>query len=259
MNFSKSLFRTVALAGVLLTGCATHQPHPRKYVRDIPKTQKIYIVKKNDTLYGIGVRSGIAYQTLGRWNRIRSPYKIDVGQKIKLFNPVVKKRSKKAAIVASGKPKKTRDRSQNNYQKSKKTRIESQKKPTFSDDKQKVLKFNCQWPIRGEILKSFSKTGNKGIDISGKPGQAVKAASSGKVVYSGHGLAGYGNLVIIKHNEKFLSAYANNRRLYVKEGQRVRMGQKIAELGMVRGKQPSLHFEIREKGKPVNPLRFLQK
>jgi lipoprotein NlpD len=109
------------------------------------------------------------------------------------------------------------------------------------------------------VLKRFSKKSNSGIDIAGRIGQKVRSAASGRVVYSGSGLAGYGNLLIIKHNSLYLSAYANNSLLLVKEGQTVKKGQVIAKVGRVGGHQVSLHFEIRKNGKPVNPLRYLPK
>ena len=116
-----------------------------------------------------------------------------------------------------------------------------------------------QWPARGKILQSFSSSSgkNKGIDIAGKLGETVKAAASGSVVYAGSGLLGYGRLVIIKHNEQFLSAYAHNRVLTVKEGDKVKGGQKIAEIGSSGTTSTKLHFEIRSNGKPVDPVRYL--
>lgn len=117
------------------------------------------------------------------------------------------------------------------------------------------------WPTQGKLIASFSDAGsgetNKGIDIAGKAGDAVAAAASGKVVYVGSGLRGYGNLVIVRHNAAFLSAYAHNSRILVKEGQEVARGQKIAELGSSDADQPKLHFEVRHRGKPVDPLRHL--
>lgn len=114
------------------------------------------------------------------------------------------------------------------------------------------------WPSRGKLVASFNESNNaKGIDIAGKPGQPVMAAESGKVVYSGSGLRGYGKLVIIKHNKTFLSAYAHNSQILVKEGQSVTKGQRIAEMGNSDADQVKLHFEIRRLGKPVDPLRYL--
>ena len=113
------------------------------------------------------------------------------------------------------------------------------------------------WPANGKLIGTFSEGGNKGIDINGKAGDAVLAASSGKVVYSGTGLRGYGKLVIVKHNNTFLTAYAHNQNVLVKEGQSVSKGQKIAEMGNTDADQVKLHFEVRRQGKPVDPLKYL--
>jgi len=113
------------------------------------------------------------------------------------------------------------------------------------------------WPSTGRVLAGFSKGTNKGVDILGKVGDPVFASASGRVVYSGTGLRGYGKLVIIKHNDTFLSAYAHNSNLLVKEGQNVVKGQKIAEIGNTDSPQVKLHFEIRRQGEPVDPLKFL--
>lgn len=113
------------------------------------------------------------------------------------------------------------------------------------------------WPASGKLIGTFSEGGNKGIDINGKAGDAVLAASGGKVVYSGTGLRGYGKLVIVKHNDNFLTAYAHNQNVLVKEGQTVSKGQKIAEMGNTDADQVKLHFEVRRQGKPVDPLKHL--
>jgi murein DD-endopeptidase MepM/ murein hydrolase activator NlpD len=131
------------------------------------------------------------------------------------------------------------------------------KKSIISINNKKLLKLNFQWPLKGKLTRSFSQTDNKGIQISGKNGQTVVAAEAGKAVYCGHGLAGLGNVAIIKHNETFLSAYANNSRLVVKEGQQVGKGQAIGQLGQTGLKKATLHFEIRKNGKPINPLMLL--
>ena len=113
------------------------------------------------------------------------------------------------------------------------------------------------WPATGKVLAGFSKGANKGVDILGKVGDPVFASASGRVVYSGTGLRGYGKLIIIKHNDTYLSAYAHNSNLLVKEGQNVVKGQKIAEIGNTDSPQAKLHFEIRRQGEPVDPLKFL--
>jgi lipoprotein NlpD len=133
----------------------------------------------------------------------------------------------------------------------------SQKKSIISIDNEMVLKLIFQWPIKGKIVKNFPQSDNKGIDIAGKLGQAVSATEAGKVVYSGQGLLNYGNLLIIKHNDLYLSAYANNSQLLVAEGHSVKKGQIIALVGRAGSNQALLHFEIRKNGKPVNPLSLL--
>jgi lipoprotein NlpD len=203
---------------------------------------KYYVVQQNDTLYSIGLRFGHGYQRLAHWNELMPSYHIEVGQKLKLFNPrqhnPPKQQQKTATIVEN-------------------IRSSSQKKSDISIDNAKVLKLNWQWPIKGKVVKKFSQSNNKGIDIRGQIGQEVEAAESGKVVYSGKGLLGYGNLLIIKHNDLYLSAYANNNRLHVTEGQTVKKGQVIAEVGKAGAKHAALHFEIRKNGKSVNPLIYL--
>lgn len=125
-------------------------------------------------------------------------------------------------------------------------------KPANGDDK-----IDWAWPASGKIIAGFNETSSKGVDLSGKPGDPVLAAASGRVVYAGTGLRGYGKLVIVKHDNSYLSAYAHNQSLLVKEGQAVSRGQKIAELGDTDSDRPKLHFEIRRQGKPVDPGKYL--
>jgi lipoprotein NlpD len=113
--------------------------------------------------------------------------------------------------------------------------------------------------VKGEVVTSFTKSGRKGVDISGRRGQSVAAAADGRVVYAGGGLRGYGQLIIVKHNKRFLSAYAHNSRILVKEGDNVKVGQRIAEMGDTGTDKIMLHFEIRRDGKPVDPVRYLPK
>jgi lipoprotein NlpD len=132
---------------------------------------------------------------------------------------------------------------------------ESPSPPPSAEDGQDTVAW--MWPATGRVLAGFSEATNKGVDILGKVGDPVFASASGRVVYSGTGLRGYGKLVIIKHNQTYLSAYAHNSNLLVKEGQNVARGQKIAEIGNSDSSQAKLHFEIRRLGKPVDPLKFL--
>ena len=128
-----------------------------------------------------------------------------------------------------------------------------------SIEHKKISALNFVWPIKGKVIKKFSPSRNKGIDIAGKQGQLIKATEAGKVVYEGQGLIGFGKLLIIKHNAIYLSAYTNSSRLLVNEGENVEKGQAIAKMGNVGIKQTSLHFEIRSNGKPINPLKLLPK
>jgi lipoprotein NlpD len=113
------------------------------------------------------------------------------------------------------------------------------------------------WPVSGKVIEGFDETRNKGIDIAGSEGDPVHAAGDGQVVYRGNGLRGYGNLVIIKHTDEFISAYAHNRQILVEQGQTVKRGQRIAEMGKSDADAPKLHFEVRRQGKPVDPLKYL--
>ncbi|MCK5353572.1 MAG: peptidoglycan DD-metalloendopeptidase family protein [Methyloprofundus sp.] len=235
MRRSVSRLAFILIALMITAGCANS---PSKTSTTIKKrnlsSSSYYTVKKGDNLSSVGFRSGHGYKQLAKWNNIAPPYTIFPGQKLKLFSG---KKSRKA-------PKK------------KKHKKNSSKISTIN---KKVLRLHWNWPVKGQILRGFYATGNKGIDIAGSVGQKIKAARSGIVVYSGSGLAGYGKLLIIKHNYLYLSAYAHNRRLLVKEGQKVKKGQSIAEMGVGVNAKPSLHFEIRKNGKPVNPLNYLSK
>lgn len=137
--------------------------------------------------------------------------------------------------------------------------IKAEAKPEVSPPPAEVSgdDFHWIWPVSGKQIGSFSESGGKGIDLSGKAGEPVLAAGSGKVVYSGTGLRGYGKLVIVKHNATYLSAYAHNQAILVKEGQSVTQGQKIAEMGNTDADRVKLHFEIRRQGKPVDPVKYL--
>ena len=223
------------IIAMYLAGCASTQAKApvQPHKRDLTKGT-YYKVKKGDTLYSIGFRSGHGYKRLATWNKIPPPYKVYQGQKLKLFPGT-------------------------RYKKNQKKKKINKKTSSISINNKKVLKLYWQWPVQGRLLKSFYTTGSNGIDIAGHVGQKIRAAESGVVVYSGSGLVGYGNLLIIKHNYLYLSAYAHNRRLLVKEGHKVKKGQLIAEMGVGVDTKPALHFEIRKNGKPVNPINYLPK
>lgn len=216
---------------------------------------QVYRVNKNETLYAIAWRYGLDYRELASWNKISAPYIIHPGQELMLIDPERLPAHRRPAIDQS--PPHGSPRSQ--------TQVTKASKPISSPPSTVSVELPppkaFQWPADGKVIATFKggKSISQGIDIMGNPGQAVMAAAGGKVVYSGNGLNGYGNLVIVKHNDTYLSAYAHNRKLLVKEGDMVESGQQIAEIGMIDQSTAALHFEIRKQGKPVDPLKYLPK
>lgn len=203
-----------------------------------------HTVSKGDTLFSIAWRYGYDYRTLASWNRIKAPFVIYPGQVIQL-KPVKQRRAEQPPPVAQKRAlEKPRVQQQNT----------ARRKAAATTA---ATGIRWQWPARGKLLKPSSPTAQKGISISGRTGQKIVAAATGEVVYSGSGLRGYGNLIIIKHNDTYLSAYAYNRELIVKEGEMVKAGQQISTMGLDGKGAPVLHFEIRKNGKPVDPLRQL--
>lgn len=233
--------------------------------RKITTPPSDYTVKKGDTLYSISWRYGMDYKEVARINSIRSPYTIYVGQKLR-FKPAAsssRQTSRQTTTSSTSKPAPAPA--------PKPTDATSTQKPTTTAAKPATntapqtfsgnQNLQWRWPTEGTIVSTYSDSspGRKGIDIAGRSGQNVIAAASGKVVYSGNGLPRYGNLLIIKHNDVYLSAYAHNHSLLVKEGEIVKGGQRIATLGRTGSQRDQLHFEIRRNGKPVDPMRFLPK
>lgn len=215
----------------LLISCSTETHYAP--VTDIATIEYIpkngmYRVGAGETLYSIAWRYGLDYRYLANLNHIAPPFHLVAGQRIYLSN-----RSLKTGKITPAK------------------NITHQVEQELN---QPVAFWHC--PARGPIMGTFS-TFNKGVNIGGRMGSPIYATAAGQVVYSGNGLRGYGNLIIIKHNNAYLSAYAHNSRVLVKEGQRVKSGQKIAEMGNTSAHQTMLHFEIRRNGQPVNPLTYL--
>lgn len=208
---------------------------------------EIYIVQPGDTVYGISFRSGLNFRDVANWNGIDEPFTIRVGQKIRLTPP------QSAIVQSTAKPKSPI----------------STPVPTKVPTTEKVLvvenpvapSMDWQWPTKGKLIGVFianDKT-KQGINISGKSGQKIYAAADGVVVYSGTGLIGYGELLIIKHNNEWISAYAHNEKRLVAEGVKVKAGEHIADMGRTGSASDMLHFEIRRNGKPVDPLIYLPK
>lgn len=214
-------------------------------------TGTTYRVKPGDTLQAIATRASIDHNRIAEWNQLASPDRIYVGQVLRLTPPAdtgarppARPPAEPAARVAEHAS----------------VSAEPQNKPAGS--RPDVLagggNLRWQWPTSGRVVERFAAgdPARKGVKISGKPGQAIRAAERGEVVYSGSGLVGYGPLIIIKHNNNYLSAYGHNRKLLVQQGDQVIKGTEIAEMGLAGG-TPLLHFEIRRDGDPVDPLALL--
>ncbi|WP_434778468.1 peptidoglycan DD-metalloendopeptidase family protein [Neisseria sp. Ec49-e6-T10] len=198
---------------------------------------KVHTVVAGDTLYNISKRYGVPQDSIIAWNNMPD-ITVRLGQNLYVKPP----QGGSSVTAATGTASSTATAT----------------KPTTVDDTPKGTG-NVNWvvPTQGTVITRFTDA-NKGVDIAGTKGQPVVAASAGKVVYSGNGLRGYGNLIIIQHNTTYLSAYAHNQTLLVKEGQNVTKGQKIAEMGNSDADRVKLHFEIRKQGKPVDPSQFVK-
>ncbi|HWR96591.1 MAG TPA: peptidoglycan DD-metalloendopeptidase family protein [Arenimonas sp.] len=204
------------------------------------QTGGTYTVKPGDTLFGISFRAGLNYRDVAAWNGIEEPYTIRSGQKLRLSPAKPASGDRKATTLPNVKP--------------------AVGKPVVVTAPA-VSNIPWQWPAKGELVGRYvadDKT-SQGINIAGKPGQKITAAADGVVVYSGAGLIGYGELLIIKHSSEWISAYAHNDKRLVAEGVKVKAGQHIADMGRTGAVRDMLHFEIRRNGKPVDPLLYLPK
>lgn len=242
-----------ALCGVLffLLNACTNNNYAPIYNLERPKTvtHGSYIVRRGDTLYAIAWRYGRDHRELAKSNGIAWPYTIYTGQRINLSKQEPVKKWVPNTSSTSSK--------QSQPQSTTQQKVVVQPKPAPQPVMQKGP-IVWHWPVKGKIVSNFNGTTNKGIDIQGRAGQAVHAAADGVVVYAGSGLIGYGNLVIVKHSQTFLSAYAHNKKILVAETNEVKAGQKIAEIGSSGASENKLHFEIRKNGKPVNPMWYLK-
>jgi lipoprotein NlpD len=203
-----------------------------------------YTVQRGDTLTRIALDHGQTWRDLVSWNSLANPNLIEVGQVLRVAPPgatvetsgvVVQPIGGTAPVATPAKP--------------------TPAPPSAPAANDEGLGF--AWPANGSVIAGFDEAKNKGLDIAGNAGDPVLAAADGQVVYAGAGLRGYGNLIILKHNNTFLTAYAHNQALLVKEDQKVRKGQKIAEMGKTDADRVKLHFEIRRQGKPVDPAKYL--
>lgn len=245
----------IILSILCLAACTGGGSYAPVSERKIPQSNvpKTHAVVAGETLFSIAWRYDMDFKRLGTANKIGPPYLIYPGQKLLLRYSLAdqKKRADQPAAKSA------RKQGLSKRQTKKKRAVAVTESPPVDSA---LYPYRWQWPIKGKVITSFSSASavHKGIDIKGKLGESVHAANSGKVVYAGSGLVGYGKLLIIKHNEQYLSAYGHNNKLLVKEGELVKVGQRIAEVGDTGTHGVKLHFEIRRDGKPVNPLKLLK-
>ncbi len=253
MHFGRRLFEfsVPALVAVAVTGCAGVLHFQSTQVVSRPRTQ---VIKPSETLYSIAWHYGLDYHVLAAWNGIKPPYTIYPGQRLILYPP--RRRAVNAPspehrgrrAIARGSP----------LSKSAVTSVSAHENP---GPRATSPAPHWLWPARGKVIASYGKPrfAKQGILIDGSLGEPIRAAAAGTVVYAGSALAGYGRLIIIKHNDEWLSAYGHNQRLLVREGERVQAGEQIAKMGQLPDGTSALYFEIRRDGTPLNPLHFLPK
>lgn len=265
---------------LLLTACGPPPPAPvANRSSGAPPPPSSYTVRRGDTLYSIAWQYGLDHRQVAVWNGIGAPYTIYPGQRLAMRKPAVPAsrpppapsrttQASKSAPKPATKPKTVSPPPRTATAKpapskpaTSTPRTAPRSDPAAPSATRSVGGVAWRWPTRGRLYRTFNASDptRKGVDIVGSEGQSVYAASGGKVVYSGNGLVGYGNLIIIKHNNTYLSAYGHNRELLVGEGDDVAPGQLIAKMGRVDNDRAMLHFEIRRQGKPVDPLRLLPK
>lgn len=232
----------------------THAPEYNKIQKGFYTNQN-YVVRPGDTMYLIAYIAGLDVQQLAALNNLSEPYDLAVGQVLKV-NPNARVTNNAVVTTTPVITTSTAPTTPVKVEKIKNTTITTTHQPS-----KKMGYVVWQWPTTGTVSKSFSKgdNGNKGIDIAGTLGQTVRAAAAGQVVYAGNALRGYGNLIIIKHNNDYLSAYAHNDTILVKDKQYVKAGQQIAKMGRSGTDRVKLHFEIRHKGQSVDPKLYLPK
>lgn len=234
---------------IFLTACSSR--YDSKYNKEtfgVDNAPNTYIVQKGDSLFAIAWRFGLDQKAIQRRNNISNPNKIFVGQRLKLNSSTPQRRPSSVATQAS----ETTISTSNNNTLKKAPAARPANIPPSSDG-------SWVWPMKGKIARGFNpkRIGANGIRIAGRPNQTINAAQAGIVAYKGNGLNGYGNVVIIKHKNGLLSAYGFLSKTYVKEGQRVKKRQKIGTVGYASNRSLMLHFEVRKRGKPVNPKSYI--
>jgi lipoprotein NlpD len=269
---------------LIIAACGTQRPAPVVERSGAPPTRPdapvaapaapkaaegTYTVQRGDTLYSIAQRHGLDVRELARWNGLGDTPVLAVGQTLRLtppsgvatVTPVAPAGSTEVrplpapGAAAAPPPPSTAASPPAAATPPAAPPSSTPIPPARPAPLENAVQW--QWPTTGKVIETFEETRNKGIDIAGNEGDPVLSAADGEVVYVGSALRGYGNLVIVKHSEEFISAYAHNRQVLVKQGQGVKRGQRIAEIGRTDADRAKLHFEVRRQGKPVDPLQYL--
>lgn len=264
--FQKSIWVPACILSVLLAGCSSASKAP---VDDGSKSAAIspypalpkdctqtWTVRRGDTLIGIALDAGADYREIAAMNQLSNPNLIQLDRTLCVRRATGKSAKKGSTPATTVKPVgKESTASKSAVSPTKPV----EEMPTTSSATAAAMAEGVRfsWPAKGKIVAGFNESSNKGINIAGKMGEPVDAAAEGKVVYAGSGLRGYGNLVIIKHENNYLTAYAHNSKILVKEGEMVKRGQRIADMGDSDAESVMLHFEVRRQGKPVDPMKFL--
>jgi lipoprotein NlpD len=247
MSAPRAPRRTTAMAIALALGLALGLGACSEALRFEPETPGLHTVRKGDTLYSIALRYDADWREVARWNGLAAPYTIEVGQQLKVMPPT------STTVAAGGKPGRTSAGGAVGARAAPRPPTPAMPPPT--------TRFAWAWPAEGRVVAQFRPglATAKGIDIAGERGAEVRAAFDGKVVYVGSGLVGYGKVIIVKHDDRYLSAYAHNERFLVEEGATVKRGQAIAAMGLGPGQRALLHFEVRLDGRAIDPLPLLPK
>jgi lipoprotein NlpD len=237
------------------------KPAPAPGAAPVENAESFYTVKRGDTLYSIALEHGADYREVAQWNSLDDPSKLRVGQVLRVTAPpqaaqgVQIGAAPSASTKIEARPLGTPPAQQKPPAEQKPVAVAPREEPRLLDAQ--PLQFI--WPAKGKVLAGFAEPRRKGIDIDGKPGDPVNAAAAGRVTYVGNGIPGLGKLVVIRHDQGFITVYAHNKDVLVKEQQAVTRGQKIAELGSTDADRPKLHFQIRKGASAVDPLLYLPK
>jgi lipoprotein NlpD len=258
----QTVLKTVALAAlvVLAAGCSMKPRAPAPVVdrsatsaqaaaqRALPRGAEnagkpgYYTVQPGDTLMRIGLDRGYSWRDIQAWNNLDNPDRLEVGQVLRVAPPETRSAAVVSPVQSSTVPQRSVEEART-----------ASTQPAPSSSPPAPVNVNFIWPANGNVVATFDENSNKGIGIAGKLGDPVLAAADGRVVYAGS-LRGYGNLIVINHNNTVWTAYAHNQSLLVKEDQTVRQGQRIADMGSSDSDIVKLHFEVRRQGKPIDPL-----